>query len=71
MICPAAARDRRQLSGARVIDSEEVVLLRDKRQRVDSKKGARAAAREKKKLGTSKKTSGQNQVKGMKLKLSV
>ena len=29
---PAAARDRRQLSKARVIDSEEVVLLRDNRQ---------------------------------------
>ena len=34
-----------------MIDSEEVVLLRDKRQRVDSKKTARAAARKKQKLG--------------------
>ena len=45
----AAARDRRQLSKARVIDSEEVVRLRDKRERVDSEKAARAAAWEKKK----------------------
>ena len=41
----AAARERRQLSKARVIDSEEVVLLRD-----------RAAAREEmEKLGTKSK----------------
>ena len=45
----AASRDRRQISKSRLIDSEEVVRLRDKRERVDSKKATRAAAREKKK----------------------
>ena len=46
-LCSAAARDRRQLSKARVIDSEDVVHLRDKRELVDSKKAARAAERRK------------------------
>ena len=44
----AAARDHHQLSKARVIGSEEVAHLRDKRERVDSEKAARVAAREKK-----------------------
>ena len=61
----AAARDRRQLSKARVIDSEDMVHLRDKREMVDSKKAARAAAwAEKKKTGNCKKTSSQNQDNG-------
>ena len=51
---PAAVRDGRQLSRARVIDSEEVVRLGDNRERVDNEKAARAFAREKKKLGTAK-----------------
>ena len=52
----AAARGHRQLSKARVIDSEEVVRLRDKRERVDSEEAARAAAREeRKKQGTAEK----------------
>ena len=41
---PTAAGDRRQLSKARVIDSEEVARLGDKRNRVDSEKAPRAAA---------------------------
>ena len=58
-----AVRGCRMLnSKPRVIDPKEVVhvRLRDKRERVDSNKVARAAAREKKSL----KTSGQNQVEG-------
>ena len=52
---PAAARDCRQHPKARVTDSEEVVCLKDKRERVDSKRAARPAAQEeKKKLGTAK-----------------
>ena len=42
----AAVRDRCQISKARVIDSEKVAHLSDKRERLDSKKAARAAARE-------------------------
>ena len=52
----AAPKDCRQLSKARVINSEKVVCLRDKREKVDSEKAARAAAREKKKQGTAKET---------------
>jgi hypothetical protein len=44
----AAAKDRRQLSKARGIDSEEVVRLRGERERKDNIKAVRAAAREKK-----------------------
>ena len=61
----AAARDHRQLSKARVIDSEEVVRLRDKRERVDSDRAARAAAREeKKKQGTAEKLAARTKSKG-------
>ena len=61
----AAARDCRQLSKARVIDSKEVVLLRDERGRVDSEKAARAAAREeKKKQGTAEKLAARTKSKG-------
>ena len=64
-LCSAAARDRRQLSKARVIDSEDVVHLRDKREMVDSKKAARAAAwAEKKKQGTAKKPAAKTRTKG-------
>ena len=68
---PAAARDRRQLSKARMIDSEEIVLLRDKRQKVESKKAAsyRAAAQEKmEKLGTAKNQRQEPSQRGMKLR---
>ena len=66
---PAAARDRRQLSKVRVIDSEEVVLLRDKKQRVDSK-GARAATREEvKMLGTAKKLAAGTKSTGNKIEV--
>jgi uncharacterized protein (DUF4415 family) len=61
----AAARDCRQLSKARVIDSKDVVRLRDKRERVDSEKAARAAAREeKKKQGTAEKLAARTKSKG-------
>ena len=53
-LCSATVRGRRQLSEARAIGFEEVVRSRDKRERVDSKKAARAAAREERKLGTAK-----------------
>ena len=59
----AAARDRRQLSKARVIDSEKVAHLRDKREKVDSEKVDRPAAREEKKRQELQKTSSQNQVR--------
>ena len=49
----AAAKGRRRLSKARVIDAEEVVRLWDERGRKDNDKAIRAAAREeKKKQGT-------------------
>ena len=54
----AAAKDHRQLSKARVIDLEEVVRLRDERERKDNIKAVRAAAREKKKLAPRTKSKG-------------
>ena len=66
----AAARDHRQLSKARVIDSEEVVRLRDKRERVDSDRAARAAAREKKKkMGTAEKLAARTKSKGKEIEV--
>ena len=49
-----AAGDRRQLSEARVIGSEEVARLWDKRERIGSRRVARAAAVEKKERWTTK-----------------
>ena len=70
-LSPAAARDRRQLSKVRVIDSEDVVHLRDKREMVDRKKAARAVAREeKKKQGTAKNQRPKPSQRGRKLNLS-
>ena len=60
----AAAKDRRQLSKARVVDSEEVARLRGEMERKNNNKAVRAAAREKKMHGTAKKTGAGNQVKG-------
>ena len=60
----AAGKERRQLSKARVIDSEEVVRLRDERERSDNNKAVRAAAREKKKQGTTKKLVPRTKPKG-------
>jgi hypothetical protein len=44
----AAAKDRRQLTKARVITSEDVVRLRDERLRIDAQNAARAEARRRK-----------------------
>ena len=65
----AAAKDRRRLSKARVIDSEKVVHLRDKRERINSEKGARAAAREKKKQRTAKKLAPRTKSKGKEIEV--
>ena len=67
----AAAKDHRQLSKARVIDTEEVVCLWDERERKDNDKAVRAAAREeKKKQGIIKELVLRTKSKGRKLKLS-
>ena len=60
----AAAKDRRQLAGARMVGSEEVVRLRDERERKDDNKAVREAAREKKKQGTTKKLVPRTKSKG-------
>ena len=66
----AAAKGHRQLSKARVIDAEEVVCLWDERGRKDNDKAVRAAAREKKKQGTTKELVPRTKSKGKeKLKL--
>ena len=64
-----AARDRHQLSKARVIDSEEVVCLRDKRERVDSERAARAAAWTKKNRGTAEKLADRTKSKGKEIEV--
>ena len=64
-----AAKDRRQLSNARVIDSEEVVRLRDERERKDNIKTVRAAAREKKKQGATKKRVSRTKLKGKEIEV--
>ena len=64
----AAAKDRRQLSKARVIYSDEVVCLRDEWERKGNKTVG-AAAREKKKLGTTKQLAPGAKSRGKELKL--
>ena len=65
----AAAKDRRQLSKARVIDSEEVVWLRDERERKDNNMAVRAAAREKKKQAATKKLALRTKSKGKEIEV--
>ena len=61
----AAAKDRRQLSKARLIDAEEVICLRDEGERKENNKAVRAAAREeKKKQGTTKELVPRTKPKG-------
>ena len=47
-----------------MIDYERVLRLRDKRERVDSEKAARAAGREKKMQGIAEKLAARNKSKG-------
>ena len=65
----AAAKDRRQLSKARVIDSEEVVRLRDERERKDNKAVRAAAREEKKKQAATKKLALRTKSKGKEIEV--
>ena len=65
----AAAKDRCQLSKARVIGSEEAVRLRDERERKDNIKAVRAAAREKKKQGATQKLAPRTKSKGKEIEV--
>ena len=66
----AAAKDRRQLSKARLIDVEEVIFLRDERERKENNKAVRAAAKEeKKKQGTTKELVPRNKSKGKEIEV--
>ena len=59
----AAAKDRRQLSKARLIDSEEVVRLRDEwKRKIIIRQSEQLPGRRKSKV--LQKTSAENQVKG-------
>ena len=64
----AAAKDRRQLVKARVIDAKEVVRLQDEREKKDNK-AVRAAAREKKKQGTTKELVPRTKSKGKEIEV--
>ena len=65
----AAAKGRRQLSKARVIDSEEVVCLWDERERKDNKAIRAAAREEKKKQGTTKELVPRTKSKGKEIEV--
>ena len=52
-----------------MIDPEEVVRLRDERERKDNIKAVRAAAREKKKQGTTKKLVPRTKSKGKEIEV--
>ena len=65
----AAAKDFCQLSKARVIDAEEVVHLQDERERKNNDKAVRAAAREKKKQGTTKELVPRTKSKGREIEV--
>ena len=65
----AAAKDRRQLSKARVIDSKEVVRLWDEWERKDNNKAVGAAASETKKQGTTKKLAPRTKSKGKEIEV--
>ena len=65
----AAAKGRRQLSKARLIDAEEVICLRDEGERKENNKAVRAAAREKKKQGTTKELVPRTKSKGKEIEV--
>jgi hypothetical protein len=52
----ASAKDRRQLTKARVFTQEDVVHLREERQQMEAEKSARVEARKRKQTATASKT---------------